>query len=121
MELKTWEDTVMTLEQIYNAKAYAYNKATGSEDSRELDGDIGIAKAQAEISFKAGYDQGWSDNKPYLPDANEPWDREQIVFDDGKKAGIKEVVEWINEYTDFAAPHPFGRLDWQARLKEWGL
>ena len=52
--MTNWEDTVMTLEQIYNAKAYAYNKATGSEDSRELDGDIGIAKAQATISFKAG-------------------------------------------------------------------
>lgn len=50
-----------------------------------------------DASFKAGSDQGWSDNKPYLLDANEPWDREQTVFEDGKKAGIKEVVDRIEQ------------------------
>lgn len=78
------------------------------------------AEAQAEISFKAGYEQGWNDNKPYLPDANEPWDREQTVFDDGKKAGIREVVEWIESQRVNKGIND-RRQEWQAKLKEWGI
>lgn len=26
---------------------------------------------------------------------NEPWDREQAVFEDGIRAGRKEVIEWL--------------------------
>ena len=28
----------------------------------------------------------------------EPWDREQTVFEDGKKAGIKEVLDWLKTH-----------------------
>lgn len=67
MEVKTWQDTVMSDEQIYNAKAYAYNKANGTEAGRDFAGDKGIAMAQAEISFKAG-----------------------------RRDVIEEVVEWVD-------------------------
>ena len=83
-----------------------------------------ILLEQAEISFNAGYEVGWNENKPYLPDANEPWDREETVFEDGKKAGIRELVEWFkvhsyNKVEDKITLLTFDYDDLQAKLKEW--
>ena len=41
--------------EVYNARAYAYNRAKGDENTREFEGDIGIAKAQLDKVLKAGY------------------------------------------------------------------
>jgi len=35
------------------------------------------------------------------------------------KAGMQEVVEWI--YVRIPNPFPYVELEWQAKLKEWGL
>jgi len=87
-------------------------------------GKIAPSKDIYEAIYTAGWEQGWNDNKPYLPDANEPWDREQTVFNDGKQAGIKEVTEWMLEPCPHA-PKNFPsdkRMCVQcceAKLKEW--
>ena len=64
---------------------------------------------QAEISFKAGAIEGYQTG--FLDGAKV-----------GRKAGIREVVEWIehntwvsNKTIDFAIKA------WKAKLKEWGI
>jgi len=50
-------------------------------------------------------------------------------FYDGKKAGIKEVVEWIEAQRisgftiieGVGAGIPISEEKWQAKLKEWGV
>lgn len=101
------KDTVMPLEySVFDGLHCA-----GISDEKIL---LPIRK-QAEISFKAGYGeglkQGYADNR------------------DEKKAGIKEVVEWINEQrvaaktliegTGWGIPISEEKLE--AQLKEWGL
>ncbi len=42
----------------------------------------------------------------------------------GKQAGIKEVVEWIegkNHHDRTESYYEFYGLEWQAKLKEWGI
>ena len=63
------KDTVMNIDQLNEIPDW---------DSQELNP---VLKAQAEISFEAGYEQVWKDGII------------QQTFDEGKKAGIKEVVE----------------------------
>jgi len=58
-----------------------------------------IAKAQAEISYKAGYDEAA---------------KSSLTLEIGRKAGMKEVVEWINTHWWDRANYP----EWQAFLKE---
>lgn len=39
-----------------------------------------------------------------------------------KKAGIKEVVDWVCSHTERLTAYPsFNRDEWQAKLKEWGI
>ena len=70
---------------------------------------------QAEVSFKAGYEQGEKDSL----DA-EGW---CDGFDKGKKAGIKEVVKWINKtFTNTITKNQMTATNtWQTKLKEWGI
>ena len=42
---------------------------------------------------------------------------EAMLKDEWKKAGIREVVEWIESNHTLVEK----RLDWQAKLKEWGI
>ena len=114
--MSDWKDTVMTEGQIKQAVANAVANA-GDEIGQSL--AASVAKAQAEISFKAGYDL-----------AKEELAGIQILnFRDGKRAGRREVVEWINEMADIEnfkdAPKLIGFTilseDWQAKLKEWGI
>ena len=79
-----------------------------------------IAKAQAEISFKAGKGE---EQKSWTNELKQSW----------KQVGIKEVVEWINQNRIVRAP--FGDINnhapqimviapeskWQAKLKEWSI
>jgi len=83
-----------------------------------------IAKAQAEISFKAGYQQGYTRARNHCEDVLLPLER---------VAGMKEVVEWSNEPcimhgdadkriregTPLRQGHCYEC--WQAFLKERGL
>ena len=67
------------------------------------------AKAQAEISFKAGEEQATEDN----------YYRGYAL---GRKAGIKEVVEWINSHCDLESCNPEDVVkEWQAQKKEGGI
>ena len=65
----------------------------------------GVCKMQAEISFKAGYQQALQEHE---------WDDNYYL---GKKAGIKEVVDWIQKHLPYMAIHC--AKDWQSQLKEW--
>jgi hypothetical protein len=47
------------------------------------------------------------------------------LFEEGKKAGIKEVVDWIIE-NNRNHPQPYrgvniSREKWQSKFKEWGI
>lgn len=39
----------------------------------------------------------------------------------GKQAGIKEVVEWLKKYFEHYQDNPFWKVEWQRKLKEWGI
>lgn len=93
----------------------------GTEPQTTLCRHCAYMASQAEISFKAGQES-----------MGEPWDREQTVFEDGKKAGIREVVEWILAHSELERCDPDVMVyfidylavdypDWQAKLKEWGI
>ena len=77
----------------------------------------GICKKQAQISFKAGYETKCLEMCGH-------------AIREVRKAGIKEVVDWMNEAMAFTnsenLPPNILRIDfkydkWQAKLKEWGL
>ena len=113
------EDTVMSDGEII--------KRAGKGDKSRQYCYKAIAKIQAEISFKAG----WEAHKKVA--------KEQIEAhgDICYKAGIKEVVGWIgkrkkvdeygNSYIILAyniaskGAKPLLTDDWQAKLKEWGI
>jgi len=71
-----------------------------------------IAKAQAEISYKAGYDEAA---------------KSSLTLEIGRKAGMKEVVEWVEKHKHMCHRSSVDGhyetvgldvLDWQAFLKE---
>ena len=95
-----------------------------------------LRKEQDEISFKAGYEEGMKSQKTPRTDlecglADEEFRKEFHIARketdmEMYKAGIKEVVEWIENNKLFAlVPSPkefiIGWQDWQAKLKEWGI
>ncbi len=47
------------------------------------------------------------------------------AYHKGKRAGIKEVVDWINQQHKYSTGagdfYEINDLDLQAKLKEWGL
>ena len=48
----------------------------------------------------------------------------RYMMEDARKAGIKEVVEWVEGKNRHDRPRSYYELDgleWQAQLKEWGL
>ena len=75
-----------------------------------------LVRKQAEISFKAGQEEGISHRygiETLVDIGND-------AFRDGKKAGIKEVVEWVNSERKNQNPSVWYSR-WQAKLKGWGL
>jgi len=46
-------------------------------------------------------------------------------YEVGRKAGIKEVVEWVEQYKcvdeDCVKWQCFEKEEWQAKLKEWNI
>ena len=47
-----------------------------------------------------------------------------VAYEEGRKAGRKEVVEWVGRLESrdqWTCIVRFGRHDWQSQLKEWGI
>jgi len=93
----THEDTVMSMKQLAEINSNMPPEAKYGEVFEV------IADKQAEISFKAGF----------------KYALEGAVIEGGyqsvKKAGIREVVKWIE------ANYPIGTSKWQAQLKVWDI
>ena len=94
-----WEETVMNEDT-------AIDEYNNPADDHAI-GCVNIAKAQAEISFKAGRELILEEHgKIYL---------------EGKQVGIREVVEWIeNSFSKGSLELGVMTLtaEWQAKLKE---
>lgn len=106
---KTWQDTVIDI----------------AEDRYDgLKADT-LVEIQAEITFEAGFDEG---SKRTLEAADSTFGE---LLKAERKAGIREVVEWIHQFSS-----PGYRIDyslekknyifiepdlWQAKLKEWQI
>ena len=87
------KDTVMSDEQMFRVLEHEANS-----------GLMALLKAQAEISYKAGYDEAA---------------KSSLTLEIGRKAGMREVVEWVQKH--YLIPLPTdraGREEWQAFLKE---
>ena len=94
-----------------------------------------VAQAQAEISFKAGEDQGYENGKVagYNKGKQEAIESHFEELRVGRKAGIQEVVEWIwsngmhkgnlRHYCPNCDHTIIGVTDyeWQTFLKEKGI
>ena len=68
-----------------------------------------ILEAQAEVSFRIGKTLSVA----------ETMELSLKAMEDMKKAGLKEVVDWVEKHKPFMAFHC--DKDWQAKLKEWGI
>lgn len=99
-------------------------------DEQTLEDICKVGEDVFEISFKAGQEDVMRLTHPYF----------QVIAKHWKQVGIKEVVEWITEHSpifitggDIAdcAGHEIPGdtsyypvikwLEWQAKLKEWGI
>ena len=111
--MTNWEDTVMNPVE----RSITFDRAGGTLE--------GLCRKQAEISFKVGLDIGYKRGLCGKPDPDG-------VYENGKRDGIREVVEWVNNNLE----HPrhlnncYGAIDplpncpnckWYAKLKEWGI
>ncbi len=49
----------------------------------------------------------------------------EVAYEDGRQAGIREVVEWVNANTYWREDAPYKSVldpaDWKPQLKEWGI
>ena len=85
--------------------------------------------AQAEISFKAGCQEGWDRVKEELETNPEILRIAREELEEAKQAGRREVVEAIKIYDKNYARHDWGDLQFRdsilwwlnSKLKEWGL
>ena len=79
-----------------------------------------IAKAQAEITGDIAWQKGWREGIDYS--------NERFKHKDAYKAGMKEVVEWIQSVKPIIKL-PDGNMEhyavsieqWQNKLKEWRI
>lgn len=105
------EDTVMRNMEIQHAIYNAQPKRL--IDNFLLDEYLlqfqAVAKAQAEISFKAG--------------AGEKEKAKERALEAGKVLGRREVVEWIEQDCGYDGSHWRHIVDaeWQAQKKKWGI
>jgi len=95
------KDTVMSDEQMFRVLEHEANS-----------GLMALLKAQAEISYKAGYDEAA---------------KSSLTLEIGRKAGMKEVVEWVEKHKHMCHRSSVDGhyetvgldvLDWQAFCKE---
>lgn len=114
------EDTVMSDKQILQEYHPDYSLIDVSNTSRR------IAKTQAEISFKAGVEQGVHAITQSVLKGNLGKSPEMRAYLDGLRwAGVKEVVEWVAGNDFYRGDDPVGICiegdNWRAKLKEWGI
>lgn len=110
------KDTVMSFSNL----DYYWRRGLAKENDHN-DAAFAVAKAQAEISFKAGYKQAIED--------------QTIEVEKAYKLGIREVVEFVvaNKMIPLCDYRITGTIRqdeehrkdcrkcaWQAKLKEWG-
>ena len=111
------KDRIMTQQQVWDLKEAERIRigscaGFGLRDMRMNWDDEVILKAQAEISFKAGGEEeakGGHNSISFLEG-----------YQEGKRAGIKEVVEWINQQSYTGLKH-MPTSKWYAKLEEWGI
>jgi len=133
-----WEDTVMNEEQIdkicLNEPMTPFDHSIRNKSV--LSCGTKIAQAQAEIAFKAGqestkegheaisYLEGYQEGKKAGEDKGYAQARnhcEDVLLPQERLAGIKEVVEWIEEHTYPDGTYEWTDLGWQRQCKEWGI
>jgi len=101
------KDTVISEEEM-NALLRQNDFARGTEGYRQV--VTVIKEAQAEISFRAGYETCAGELEQYLL----KW----------KRAGIREVVEFINQHwgeKNYGQMSFTTSIGWQAKLKGWEI
>ncbi len=74
---------------------------------------------QAEISFKAGVKSGYSAGNIDGQSTNHK--RHSMEMKQARQAGIKEVVEWLNNNFEPTVPMSLDYRKWQAKLKDWNI
>ncbi len=119
------KDTVMNDEQLEENIRKDY-KDFRIKDEIGYVADILIwaREAQAEISFRAGEDQGYKNGS--IDGYNEAT-RKAIkscseALQAGHKMGIKEVVEEMSYYSQaLTLAELLETVQWQFKLKEWGI
>jgi len=106
------KDTVLQLKQVTDTDTLypAYDVA-----QTQMEADQHKMEEQAEISFKAGYEQREKD----------PLDKEDRC-ERCYKQGIKDVVGWVETHEkstcmDCLCAFDFRSDEWQSQKKEWGL
>ena len=103
-----WEESVMNILEIDNIvgdERPCNNCPTPDGDCEDCI-RIRIAKA----SFKAGHEQ-------------KCFETYELGYSDGKRAGMREVVEWIKEQhlKEYPRDMVIHLYDFEDKLKEWGL
>ena len=114
------EDTVMSegqlIEVIYLAVEVPDKDADESWKNKER--FRAVCRAQAEITWGIAFKAGFKESLDTVVATGE--------YDEGKKAGIKEVVDWLKEnhaskfFLNLGRPHGYDAM-WQAKLKGWGI
>ena len=108
------KDTILTEKQL--KEKLGEDIIVGQQAKKALE-------LQAGVSFKAGYVEGRDDREGAADEE----------YKGGRKAGVKEVVEWLetkiwSHYTDpsgtyhwiaMKAPGAIKLEEWQAKLKDW--
>ena len=109
------KDTVMSLDvfNLWSSAWHIENDVAELHMRAEFLSRWELAKLehQAEISFKAGMYRGIEIEKSYRHD--------------DYKAGIREVVRYVTSHITEEVSDGFyagiTRIEWQAKLKEWGI
>ncbi|HUV46152.1 MAG TPA: hypothetical protein VMW45_03685 [Dehalococcoidia bacterium] len=131
-----WKDTVMDAKGITEAINRVYPSGTGTYQVNVA--DRAIAKAQAEITGKIMYDDGFKAG--YDEGVKEGLGVDMAALELAKRAGRREVVEAVHQLCPLLQTGQdiqtvagnsckggdtsylmLRLLDWQAQLKEWGI
>ncbi len=139
MEAKTWQETVISDREIKSVLLKVADVYYDAEIQVTVS-HTAVARAQAEISFKAGQREGFLLGKN--ADFSLLSDKERDACNKAaeefleavKQEGRREVVEWIEEHSSFEGRthwnednlpaiwetlRVFHDIEWQAKLKEW--
>jgi len=110
------KDTLASIDDLL-IRGIDFNKPIGEWLNKALE-------AQAEISFKAGEEEEykkWVKAFMKVGVLIAEADTVGIAIEEIKRAGTREMVEWI--ITRFESYHgnPVHTVEWETKLKEWGI